>query len=120
MRERKLRQQFRAAWCKRQQNFAAVGAAARAPQQTASFEAVHQFDGAVMLDLQAFRERAHSGLLRVRQTLNRQKRLMLLGLDAGRARSLLAEIYESANFVSELRERLIVEFVLRALIHRFL
>ena len=71
-----------------------------------------------MLDLQPLRERAHGGLLRARQTLNRQKRLMLLGLDAGRARSLLAEIYESANFVAKLRERLIIEFILHTLIHR--
>jgi len=45
---------------------------------------------------------------------------MLLGLDAGSAGGLLAEIYEPANFVAELRERLIVESGLRACPHRSL
>lgn len=73
-----------------------------------------------MLDLQPLRERAHGGLLRARQTSNRQEGLMLLGLDARDAGSLLAEIDESANFVAELRERPIVEVVLRACLHRSL
>lgn len=120
MRDRKLLDQSGSTTRERQQDLAAIGAAAHALQQTVKLQAVHQFDGAVMLDLQPLRERAHGGLLRARQTSNRQEGLMLLGLDARDAGSLLAEIDESANFVAELRERPIVEVVLRACLHRSL
>ena len=40
------------------ENLTAIHAAPRAPNQPALLEAIHQFDGAVMLDLQALRKNA--------------------------------------------------------------
>jgi len=105
---------------KRQQNFAAVGTAARALQQTASLQAVHQFDCAVVLDLQTLREHSDGRPLRCRETLDGQQCLMLLGFHPGVTSRLFTEIYEPANFVAELRERLIVEFISREFVHRHL
>lgn len=71
-----------------------------------------------MLDLQALREHSDGRSLRCREALDGQQCLMLLRFNPGVTSRLFAEIYESANLVAKLRERLIVEFVLRALIHR--
>jgi len=70
-----------------------------------------------MLDLQAFREHSNGRPVRRREAFDGQQCLMLLGFNPGVTSRLFAEIYESANLVAKLRERLIVELVLRELIH---
>lgn len=71
-----------------------------------------------MLDLQAFREHSNGRPVSCREALYGQQCLMLLGFHPGVTSRLFAEIYEPTNLVAELCERLVIELVLRTLIHR--
>jgi hypothetical protein len=85
-----------------------VRARARALQQAVRLEPVHEFHGAVMLDLQPLRQIAHRGVVAVGQALYGQEGLVLLRLDACGSNSLLAQILKSADFVTKIGKRLIV------------
>jgi hypothetical protein len=80
----------------------------RPPQQAVRFQPIHQFDGAVMLDLQPLREHADGGVFRAGQTFNGEQRLKLLRLDAGSVRRLVAQDLEAPDFVTKIGQRLIV------------
>jgi hypothetical protein len=49
--------------CKLNEHLAAIHAAPGAPNQPAFLQAIHQLDGAVMLNLQALRKNADGGFL---------------------------------------------------------
>ena len=120
MRDGKLLEQSRATARDAQQNFAAVRAATDSLEQSVKLHAVHQLDGAVMLDLQALGKHAHGSFLRARQSLNRQQGLMLLRLDAGGTRGLLAEIHEPPDLVAKFRQRLVIKTAMRTRLHGYL
>ena len=72
------------------------------------FQPVHQFDRAVMFQLQTLRQLANGRLYAVRQALNRQEQLVLLRLHSSRPNLLFAEAEESANLIAELSQRAIL------------
>ena len=112
--KRDLSQNFLAAMRQPQQNIAAVRAAACPLQQPMSLQAVHQLHRAVMLDLQPFGKHSDGRLGCGRQPLDRKQGLILLRLNAHSPCSLLAQVLEPPNFVTEFRERSVVEFAVRA------
>lgn len=73
------------------------------------FQSIHKFDGAVMLDLEAFGEHAHSGMGGSGQAFDGKKGLILLWFNSRGASGLLAEILEATHFVTELRERAVIK-----------
>ena len=68
------------------------------------FQAVDQFHGAVMLDEEARRDLSNSRLHVIRQAMDCEQKLMLLGLDAVFLCGSLAEVEESADLAAELGE----------------
>ena len=91
-----------------EQDFTAVGLAARASDETVRLQPVAQLDSAVMLDLQSLGQYTDRHLGLTWQSLDRQQRLMLLRLDASDAHGLLAKIQEPANFVPKISQRSII------------
>jgi len=85
-------------------DLATVRAAARTGDQPARLKAIGEFDGAVMADVQALGEFADGGGFGVRHSFNGEQRLVLLGLDAHGAGSIVAETKETANLVTEFGE----------------
>ena len=62
-----------------------------------------------MLDLQPLGQKADAGLLvGFRQSPERQQELMLLRLESGRSRRLLAEMQEPSNLIAKLCQKLII------------
>jgi hypothetical protein len=90
------------------QHFAAVVLGARTMDESSGFQAVHQFNSAVVADLhpvgQFANTRPHSG----RHAFNRQHQLILAALQTGLLYDLLAEMKETPNLVAKLRQRLVV------------
>lgn len=73
------------------------------------FEAVGEFHGAVMLDLQSFGEYSYRRFGRVRESPDCEQSLILLRLNARSAGSLLAQILKAPNFVTKFGERPVIE-----------
>jgi hypothetical protein len=92
MRERQLPQHSFSPRRKSQQNLTAIVAAAIAPHPMIRLEAVEELDGAVMLDQQAPGQLTDRRFLSRRQPLQRLERLILLRLQPGGPRCLLAEV----------------------------
>jgi len=109
MRKRKALEEAFAARGDAQQDFARVGVASGAFEQSLRFEAAAQFNRAMVANLQALGERANGGGQRGRQSFQGKQSLVLLGLDAGGAGGILAEIQEAADFVAESRESPVVD-----------
>ncbi len=75
------------------------------PDETASLHTVDQFDGAVVLDLQALRQDADRRLTTLWHSLQREQQLVLLGLEARRTCCTLAEMQKPPELVTELGQR---------------
>lgn len=73
-----------------QQNLPSILLTARSPQKAVCFQPVHEFDGAVMLDLQALGEKTHGGIRRSGQPFEGKQGLILLRLNSCGARGLFA------------------------------
>ena len=73
------------------------------------FQAIHQFDGAVMADLHALGELPNPRSDPGWDALDRQHQLILSALQSGFLYRLLAEMKESPNLVAELRQRLVIQ-----------
>jgi hypothetical protein len=73
-----------------QQNLPPVFAAARSFQKTMYFETIHELHGAMVLNLKPLCQEPDGGVARRWQSLDGQKRLILLRLNSGRTRSLFA------------------------------
>jgi len=85
-------------------DFAAILAAVDSRDGAASFETVHQLDGAVMFELEAGGEFTDGGPASLRQATDGEEELVLLGLDAAGARLLLAEMKKTADLAAEFRQ----------------
>lgn len=72
-------------------NFAAIFRPALAAHKSGGFQAVHQFNGAVVLDLEALGDFSDLGADILRQPFEREKKLMLARLQTCLARCPLAE-----------------------------
>lgn len=73
------------------------------------FEAIDELDGAVVLDLQAFGERADGGVVGSGQSFDGEERLILLRLNSGGAGGLLAQILKAAHLIAEFRQSAVIE-----------
>jgi hypothetical protein len=101
--ERQLHQDLFTPWRKFEQHFAPIVASTLPPDVPGTGEPVCEFDGAVMLDLQALREFADPGSNIRRQTLQRQHQLMLARLQTYGTHRLFAEREEIADFKAQFR-----------------
>src|SRR5581483_9678372 len=106
--ERELVQQRLAARGEADEHLAAVGLAAAAANQPLGFGAIHQLDGAVVLEVQTLGELADGRLLPGGVAADGEQELVLLGLDPGGAGGLLAEVDEAADLVAQLGERAVL------------
>ncbi len=88
-----------------QQHFASVLRSPFALHKAAGFQAVYQFDGTVMLDLQPLGDFRDLGSHVRRQSLEREKELVLARLQSRVTRCSFAKPQEPANLVPELRQR---------------
>src|SRR5215831_11561808 len=86
-----------AATCELQQHLAPVLRAALAVHQPPSFQAVHQFDRTVMLNLQALGNSRDFGTHIARQTLEGEEKLVLTRFQTGSASGSFTEPQEAAN-----------------------
>jgi len=97
-----------------QKNLATIVAISSAVQKAVSFEAVHQFHRAVMLDLQPFGEDANCGGVSRGKAFQRKQRLKLLRFDACVAGGMLRQVQKAAQFIAKLRQRAIIECPLQS------
>jgi hypothetical protein len=79
-------------------------------------ESVDELDGAVMLQLHSFGQRANGGFDTDGQTSNSEKQLMLLRFDAGLPGRILAKTKKATNLIAQFRHGLKVGLV-RASLH---
>jgi hypothetical protein len=114
--ERKLHEQSLGAWCQVQLHLAPVAAVPRAPDPPPCFQSAAQLDGAVMADLHKLRQHSDSGLDFA--AFDRQQRLMLLRLDARRARRAFAEIQKAPYLVAKISQRRIINRLCLCLLQR--
>jgi hypothetical protein len=91
-----------------QKNFAAVAMGAFPAHVAASFQAVDQFDGAVVLDLHPAGDFANTRAHSIRHALYRQHELILAALQARVFYSLFAEMEKLADLIAELGQSLII------------
>jgi hypothetical protein len=111
MRKSDLAKNFVSAAGEPQQNLTSIFATAHSFQKAVYFKTIDEFHGAVVLDLKPFGKDANGGVTRNGQPLDGKQSLILLGLDASGTRGLLAQILETAHFVTKLRESAVVEFL---------
>jgi hypothetical protein len=90
--ERKSTQERRAMRGEAEQDLTAIGAGMFAADGATLGKAVHQLDGAVMLDLQAFSQLADVGSCFFGETFKSKKELVLLRLQAMLAGGFGAEL----------------------------
>lgn len=83
------------------QHFAAVVLAGDALDGAGGFETVHKLDGAVMLEEHPQSQFADSGFGAFRQALEREQKLMLLGLNAALFSRGFAEMQELTDLAAE-------------------
>ena len=93
-----------------QANLPAIGFIGQSPQVFFRHQPVHQPDGAVVQDLEAFRQFADMDVVAPGKTLDGQQGLMLLRRDAGRLGGLLAETQELPQRVAEFGQRFVIGF----------
>src|SRR5262245_1693600 len=92
------------------QHLPAVGGAAHPAHEPPLLHPIHQLHRAVVPHLQPLGERSHRRLDPIRDSLDREQQLMLLGLEARVARGLVAEPKEAPKLVAKIRERAIVGY----------
>ena len=91
-----------------QENFATVAVRAFPAHVPAGFQAVDQFDGAVMLDLHPAGDFANTRAYSIRHAFDGQHELVLTALQARVFYSLFAEMEKLANLIAELGQCLVV------------
>jgi adenylosuccinate lyase len=93
-----------------EQHFATVGTAATlAIDKAPGRQPVHQPHCTVVLNLQALRQFAHPGAGAGRQPLQCQHQLMLVRLEASRARNAFAEAQKATDLVAHFGQRFIIK-----------
>ena len=93
---------------KPQQHLTPVIARPASPHQASGGKPVHQFDGAVVLDLQPLSQGSNSGAQSVRQSLEGQHQLVLLRFQPHFPRCLFAEVKKAANLIAQFGQGLVV------------
>lgn len=111
MRKSNLAKNFVSAAGEPQQNLTPIFATAHSFQKAVYFKTIDEFHGAVVLDLKPFGKDPNGGVTRNGQSLDSEQSLILLRLDTSGTRGLLAQILETAHFVTKFRKRAVVEFL---------
>ncbi len=86
----------------------AILLAAMPAHQLPRLEPVNQLDGAVMLELDPVGKLSDRCRTVFGQAFQSQQQLVLLGLEPGATRGLLAQIQEAPNLITKLGERLVI------------
>ncbi len=113
MMERKSAQEPLAFGQQFDQHLATVGISTVPGNQFRTFQAVNQFDRAVMFQLHPLGDVANGWAQILRKPLDSEQQLMLLGFNAGVAGGHLAEMKKASNLVSEFGQGAIVELLNR-------
>ena len=87
------------------EDLAAIPGVPSPSDQAAVDQAVDELDGAVVTELEPLGDLADGRDPARREPLHGEEQLVLLGLEPGRPRRLLAEVQEAADLVPELGER---------------
>jgi hypothetical protein len=90
------------------QNFASVLVSTLATHVPTSGKPVHQFDGAVMLDLKPFGQLPNARSKIWGEALQCQHELMLMRIESRGANRLLAEVREESNLMTQFGKRPII------------
>ena len=93
------------------QNIPPVVGGSQSAYETLFDESVDELDGAVMLQLHSFGQRANGGLDTFGQTFNGEEQLMLLRFDAGLPGRILAKTKKATNLITQFRHGLKVGLV---------
>ena len=93
------------------QNIPAVIGGSQSAYETLFDEPVDEPDGAVMLQLHSFGQRANGGFDTVGQSSNGEEQLMLLRFDAGLPGRILAKTKKATNLITQFRHGLKVGLV---------
>jgi hypothetical protein len=109
MRNRELLQEFLSAESKSQQNLSTVRLAARTSEKTLGLKPVHQFNCAVMLNLQTLGQHSDRGNLISGQSFYHQQCLMLVRFNSHSTRGVFAEVQKAADFVAEISKRRVID-----------
>jgi len=72
---------------------------------------IHQFDGAVMLNLQSLSETGDAGILSFRHPFHSEHKLMLLGLQSDSTSRFLTKSKKAPNLVAEFRYCLVLRLL---------
>jgi hypothetical protein len=107
MMERQFGENFFSFRGEREQDLAAVVSGAGATNKAARFQAVDEFDGAMVADLHAAGQFADARAYSGRHTFDGQHKLILAALEAGLLHHFFTEVQEAADLVTELRHRLL-------------
>src|SRR5579884_2486602 len=87
------------------------------PEKNAFLHSIHQFHGAVMLNLQALRKASNGRFLICRQALHREQAHILLWFQAHGSRGLLTVVQVPPYQKTKLRQRLVL-ITSVSLVHR--
>src|ERR1700722_12739422 len=98
------------------EDFAAIVLGAGPADKAACFEAIHQFDGAMVADFHAAGEFTDARTHPIRYAFNGQHKLVLDVVHAGRLHGLFTEMEEPADLMAKLGKRLIIGY--GELLHR--
>ena len=91
-----------------EEDFAAIVLGAGAMDKASGFEAIDQFDGAVVADLHAIGQFADAGAHTGGHPFHGEHELILAAFEAGLLHHFLAKVEEAADLVTELGQRLVV------------
>jgi len=108
MKEREERQKVLPPRRELHQHEPAVVLGSNPPDEAAGLHAIHEFHGAVVLDLQALRQDTDRRLPTLWHALQGEEQLVLLWFKARRAGGSFAEMQEAATFIAKLGQRLIL------------
>jgi len=106
--QREFSQHVFAALSEPDEDLPPVGPAAVTPDEPSVRQPIDEFHRAVVLKLQTLCEHADDGSFAWRKSFQREQQLVLLGLEPGRPRSVLAEVEISTDLITKFRHRPVI------------
>lgn len=91
------------------QDLASVDIATASCRESSLDQAIHQFHGAVMADLETFGENPNGRTLSLGEALDGKQELVLLGLEASGPRFAFAEREEATDLIPKLGQGMVVD-----------
>lgn len=108
MMQRQIAQHLLALGSQREQHLAAVLASARSPDVSGLHQTVHQFDRAVVLDLETLGKLSDRGPHVSGEAFDAEHQLVLPGFQAHGTGRLFTEGEEAAYLITQLRQRFVI------------